>query len=146
MKGLSPEAWHRVGHIASALTALVAIATLAYTARTTHQTARIQALSVATSLLQDYMRLALDHPDLANRRDALPVDPNYEWLAAQAFVVAEGIHRLTRGDAAWDSTVSGIIQYHRTFVRDGKFDCPDWDPQFVEFVAARLGRIFKCMR
>ena len=146
MKGLSSEWWHRAGPIASMITAAVAIVALWDTARVTRQTARMQSLSVATSLLQDYMRLAIEHPELANRRDALPVDPNYEWLAAQAFVVAEGTHRLTRGDAAWDSTVSGIIHYHKTFVRDGKFDCPDWDPQFAEFVEASLGPIFKCMR
>jgi len=146
MKPLSPEVWSRVGHIASVVTALVAIAALWDTARLTREAARTESLAVATSFLQDYMRLALEYPDLANRSDALPVDPKYEWLAAHAFVAAEGIYRMTSGRPAWDSAVSAIVQYHHTYVRDGKFACADYEPAFSSFVEARLERDFKCMR
>jgi hypothetical protein len=146
MKKLSPEFWPRLGHAASILTALVAILALWDTARTTREGSRTESLAIATSMLQDYMRLALEHPDLANRSDALPVDAKYEWLAAHAFVAAEGIYRLTAGRPAWDSAVSAIVQYHRTYVRDGKFACADYEPEFTLFVEARLQPSFKCMR
>src|SRR5205814_8446077 len=53
------------------------------------QSANDQRRAAATSLLQDYMRLAIEHPDLAKERDSVVSDDRYEWFAAHAYFSAD---------------------------------------------------------
>lgn len=146
MKYLDADTLQRLAHTATVFAVLISIGAAWDTARINSRAADAQAQAAAVTVLQDYMRLSIEHPDLANRSDALPVDPRYEWFAAYAYVSAETIYRLMRGRPEWEMTVAGMIEYHRRFVEDGKFACADFDRAFGDFVASRLPGTFKCMR
>lgn len=132
--------------LAAFIAAGSAVFTVWNTTRLSYIVAERQAEATAVTVLQDYVKLSIANPDLANRSDLLPVDPRYEWFAAHAFITAEAIFRLMGGNIVWDGTVSGIVQYHQRFVADGKFSCPSFDRAFAEFVENRLSPGFKCMR
>jgi hypothetical protein len=136
--------WERLAHGAAMIAAAVAIAAFWDGARMNRRSANAQTQSLAVSVLQDYMKLAIEHPALADRPDSLPVDDQYHWFASHAYFSAETIHKLTRGEAPWDSTVAAIVRYHHSFVRDSLFPCEDFDPGFVFLVKAELRDEFKC--
>lgn len=134
----------RAAHLAAVLTAVVAIFALWDTARMTRLSTESQTRAAAVSVLQDYMRLAIEHPDLANRADNSPVDNRYEWFAAHAYFTAETIYGLMHGHPEWDSTVASIVRDHHAFVRDGGFPCVDYSEAFQQFVKHQLKDEYKC--
>ena len=146
MKNPFPRSLLGWAQVATITAALAAVGGVVNAARINARTASLQAEITAVELLHGYMRLSLEHPDLANRAEDLPAEPRYEWFAAHAYVTAEAIYRLMRGNPAWDSTVAGIVQYHKRFVLDGKFACPDFDSAFATLVSANVGGGFRCMR
>jgi hypothetical protein len=128
----------------TSLAALLAILGFWQGSRNNERSAAAQTHAAAVGVLQDYMKLAIEHPDLANRADAAPVDDRYEWLAAHAYFSAETIYNLTHGEAEWDSTVASIVRLHHGLVRDSKFPCGDYSPRFDSLVKAELKAEFRC--
>ena len=122
----------------------VAAAAFFDTARTNRQTTYAQTESLAVGLFDDYVKLAIEHPKLADRSDTLKTTGTYEWVATQAYVNAETIYKLKHGVAEWDSTVASMVRYHHALVRDGLFSCADYDSGFVVFVHGQLKEDFHC--
>lgn len=149
----SPDWWQRTVTIATVCIALftvvaVLVALRAYedSAEMNRHSAEAQSHALAIGILQDYMKLAIEHPELANRPDKQPVDDRYEWLAAHAYSSAEAIYNLTRGEAPWDSTVAGIVGLHHRLVREGRYTCHDYSPAFDSLVRRVLKDEYKCVQ
>lgn len=136
--------WEQAAHIATIIAVVVAAVAYYDGAISNRRSADAQREVVAISVLQDYMKLAIDHRDVADRPHNLPANDEYEWFAAYAYFSAESIHNLTHGRPTWDSTVASIVRYYRPFVRDGHFPCKDYSPRFVAVVKRELSEVFKC--
>jgi hypothetical protein len=129
---------------ATVLAVAVAAAAFFDTARTNRQTTYAQTEALAIGLFDDYVKLAIEHPQLADRPDTLKAGGTYEWVATQAYVNAETIYKFRHGVPEWDSTVASMVRYHHALVRDGLFSCADYDQDFVEFVRTQLNTDFRC--
>ena len=138
------EGWEKGAHAATVGALIIAAAGFCIGARSNAANSHAQTEALAVNVLQDYMRLGIEHPDLSDRPDSLPVDDHYEWLAAHAYFSAETIYDLTRGEAPWDSTVAAIVRYHHALVRDGRYACHDFHPAFDSVVKRELGKEYRC--
>ena len=125
---------------------LVIFAFLAYrdAAETNRKASAAQAHAVAVSILQDYMRLAVEHPELASKYEKHPTADRQLWFASHAYSSAEAIYNLTHGEAPWDSTVAGIIDTHALLVTSGEYYCHDYSPGFDSFVHHVLQTRYHC--
>ena len=108
------------------------------------RTTAAQAHAFAVSILQDYMRLAVEHPELASKYEKHPTTDRRLWFASHAYSSAEAIYNLTRGEAPWDSTVAGMIDTHALLVTSGAYYCHDYSPGFDSFVHHVLQTRYHC--
>jgi hypothetical protein len=147
MSEVLPEA-HRdrtlqhFAHYATIAAAFVAVAAFVVGAWFTWQAAKGQAEAAAVAVLQDYFKLAIDHPDLADWPEEKPVDDRYEWFASHAYFTAETIF-IHADETEWRNTARSIVRLHHAYVRDGRFSCEDFNPDFVDFVRAEVPD-FRC--
>jgi hypothetical protein len=139
------QSWEKAAHIATVAALLIAGAGFWLGSKNNADTVHAQTEALAVNVLQDYMRVAIEHPDLSDRPDSLPVDDHYEWLASHAYFSAETINELTRGEAPWDSTVAAIVRYHHALVRDGRYACHDFHASFDSIVKRELGKEYRCV-
>jgi len=144
--------WEKTMTIATASIALltlfaVLVAVHAYedAAEMNRHTAEAQSHALAVGILQDYMKLAIEHPELASRYEKHPSADRRVWFASHAYSSAEAIYNLTRGEAPWDSTVAGIVDQHDNLVRGGQYFCHDYSPAFDSLVRRVLKSDYKCV-
>ena len=137
--------WDIVIAIATVLIALftaraVVISGEAYrdSAEMNRRTTEAQSHAAAVGILQDYMKLAIEHPELASAFERHPTADRQEWFSSHAYSSAEAIYNLTRGDAPWDSTVAGIIDQHSSLVTNRHYYCHDYSPAFDSLVSRVL--------
>lgn len=105
-----------------------------------------QSHAVAVGILQDYMKLAIDHPELASRYEKHPGEAKREWFASHAYSSAEAIYNLTHGEAPWDSTVAGIVDQHDRLVKMHQYYCHDYTPAFDTLVRRVLNEDYYCAK
>ena len=98
--------------------------------------AQVQVMALAN--LQSYLALAVEHPDLASREDAQPVDARYGWFAAYALNTAQTLRASVGHQADWQRGIDAIIRQHRPYLRSGAFVCADYNPEFVSYLRTRV--------
>ena len=99
--------------------------------------------AASLSMLQEYLKLAVQHPDLASRLPDQPVDARYEWFATHALFTAETIWSLVGDDSRWQRAVDSILRQHHGYLVQGAFACGDYSPEFVTYVRTRVPEL-KC--
>ena len=99
--------------------------------------------AASLTMLQEYLKLSVEHPDLASRLPDQPVDARYQWFATHALFTAETIWNLVGDDSRWQQAVDSILRQHRGYLVQGSFACGDYSPDFVEYVHTRVKEL-KC--
>ncbi len=94
-------------------------------------------------MLQEYLKLAVEHPDLASRRPDQPADARYEWFATHALFTAETLSGLFGEDPRWERAIDSILREHRSYLVQGAFACGDYSPSFVKYIQSRIPEL-KC--
>lgn len=135
-----------VGNFATLAAVILATVAFCFGTQSNEKSARAQTQALATGMLQDYLKVAIDHPSLAEGSNTTPIADDYGWLASHAYFSAEAIYNLTRGEPAWDSTVTAIIRYHHGLVRDTLYACADYSPAFDSLVKRQLPQEYVCLR
>ena len=69
---------------------------------TYQRSAAHQRQAASLGILQDYLKMAVEHPDLASRDPGQPVDAEYEWFATHALFTAETLSVLVGDDSAME--------------------------------------------
>jgi hypothetical protein len=140
-------------HIATVIIALCTVGALLVAIWSYHDTAEMnrhtsaaQAHALAVGVLQDYLKVAIDHPELTSRYEKHPAADRREWFDSHAYSSAEAIYNLTRGEAPWDSTVAGIIDQHDKLVKDRQYFCHDYSPGFDSLVHRVVGSAYYCAK
>ena len=101
--------------------------------------------AAALGMLQEHLKLAVEHPDLASRGPDQPVDARYEWFATHALFTAETLWGLVGSDARWERAIDSILGQHRAYLGQGSFACADYTPGFVTHIQNRIPEL-KCAR
>ncbi len=135
----------RQAHFATILGALVTAGSMVFGLLTYQRSAADHRQAAALGMLQDYLKLAVEHPDLASRGRDQPVDARYRWFATHALFTAETIWDQVGEDARWERAIDSILRQHADYLTQGNFPCGDYTPGFVKYVTSRV-RDLKCAR
>jgi hypothetical protein len=140
---LSQARRQRQAHFATVLMALVTAGSMVFGVLTYQRSAREQRQAASLAMLQEYLKLAVEHPDLASRQPDQPVDARYEWFATHALFTAETLSGLVGDDPRWQRAIDSILRQHRGYLIQGVFHCGDYTPDFVKYVQDRIPEV-KC--
>jgi hypothetical protein len=134
---LSETRRQRQAHIATILGALVTAGSMVFGVLTYQRSAVEHRQAAALSMLQEYLKLAVEHPDLASPGPDQPVDARYEWFATQALFTAETLWGLVGEDPRWQRAIDSILREHQHYLVQGAFPCGDYTPAFVTYIQSR---------
>ena len=135
---LSETKRQRQAHFATILGALVTAGSMVFGVLTFQRSAAEHRQAASLGMLQEYLKLAVEHPDLASRVPDQPVDARYEWFATHALFTAETIWNLVGDDSRWQRAVDSILRQHRGYLVQGGFACGDYTPDFVTYIRIRV--------
>ena len=140
---LSETRRQRQAHLATVIGALVTAVSMVFAVVTYQRSAAEHREAAALGMLQDYLKLAVDHPDLASREPGQPSDARYERFATNAVFTAETLWVLVGHDQRWQRAIDAILREHRGYVVQGVFACKDFTPEFVNYIRVRVPEL-KC--
>ena len=89
-------------------------------------------------ILHDYLKVAVEHPDLASRRPDQPIDAEYVWFVTNAIFTAETLWTLVGDDPRWTSSISSILRQHIHYLDSGVFVCNEFSNEFVTYTKTRV--------
>ena len=122
---------------ASVVVAAAAVVSLAVGIWDYNRNAQAQVQLTALSILQNYLNLAVQHPDLASRDAGDPVDARYAWFAAHALNTAQTLRGLVGHQEDWQRAIDAIVRQQQPYLRSGLFECRDFSPGFVTYLRAK---------
>lgn len=128
----------RQAHYATILGALVTAGSMVFGVLTYQRSATHQRQAASLGILQEYLKMAVEHPDLASRAAGQPLDARYEWFATNALFTAETLWGLVGDDPRWTSAITSILRQHRHYLEEGAFVCDDFSREFVTYVRSRM--------
>jgi hypothetical protein len=135
--------WQRQAHLATILGAIVTAGSMVFGVLTYQRSAAEQRQVSALGVLQEYLKLTVEHPDLASRSDDQPVNARYGWFATHALFTAETLWGLVGNDPRWERAIVSILRQHRGYLEQGVFTCGDYSPEFVKYIRTRVPAL-KC--
>ena len=130
---------------ATILGALVTAGSMVFGVLTFRRSAEEQRQSMALGVLQDYLKVSVEHPDLASFDGHGPVDVRHAWFAVNGLFTAQAIWTLVGDDPRWKRIVNAIIRDHTVFLQRGNLPCDEYDPAYIEYVRASVPAL-KCAR
>ena len=142
---LSDTRRQRQAHIATIFGAIVTAGSMFFGVLTYQRSAAEHRQGAALVMLQDYLKLAIAHPDLASRGPEQAPDTRYSWFATHALFTAETLWDLVGDDARWERAIASIVRQHQVFLVQGGFACGDYSPGFVEHIRSKVPDL-KCAR
>ena len=135
---LSETRRQRQAHFATILGALVTAGSMVFGLLTYQRSATENRQAGALGMLQEHLKLAVEHPDLASRGADVPADTRYEWFVAHALFTAETLWLLVGDDPRWQRTVDALLRQHESYLKQGLLPCGDYSPEFVSYMQGRL--------
>ena len=105
---ISESKRQRAAHFATILGAVVTASSMVFGVLTYQRSAAENRQASSLSMLQEYLKLAVEHPDLASRRPDQSVDARYDWFATHALFTAETIWTLVGDDLRWQRAIDSI--------------------------------------
>ncbi|WAL64448.1 hypothetical protein ORV05_26250 [Amycolatopsis cynarae] len=127
-----------VTQFAFLILALATVASVVFAVYTYRRNGQAQLQLSALGLLQHYLDLAVEHPDLASPGDDRPVDARYAWFAVHALNTAQTLWLLAGQEPDWQRAINAIIRQHRPFLLSGAFAGDDFNPAFVAFLRRQI--------
>ncbi len=127
----------------SILGALVTAASVIFGVLTYRRGTHDQRQAAAVGILQEYLKLSVEHPDLASRVSDQPVDASYNWFATHALFTAETLWRLVGRDERWENTIDFVLAQHRGYLQQGVLSCDVYQPEFLQYMKDRFPEL-KC--
>ena len=128
---------------AAILGALVTAGSMVFGVLTFRRTSEEQRQSMALGVLQDYLKLSVEHPELASFEEGERVDIKHAWFAANALFTAQTLWKLQGDDPRWERIIKAIIRDHAIFLRHGNFACDEYEPEFINYIKTNVPAL-KC--
>ena len=97
---ISDSKRQRQAHFATILGALVTAGSMVFGVLTYQRSATENRQAASLGMLQEYLKLSVEHPDLASRAPDQPADTRYTWFATHALFTAETLWNLVGDDPA----------------------------------------------
>ena len=135
----------RQAHYATILGAAVTAGSMLFGVLTYQRSAANQRQAASLGILQDYLKMAVEHPNLASRDPGQAVDAEYEWFATHALFTAETLSVLVGDDPRWKSSIAFIVRQHHGYLDQGHFICGNFSSEFVTYVKTQV-KDLKCAR
>ena len=124
----------RLTKYAAIFGALVTAGSMVFGVLTFRRTAEEQRQSMALGVLQDYLKLSVEHPDLASLEGRETVDLRHAWFSVNALFTAQTLWRLEGHDPRWERIIKAIVRDHASFLTRGSLACDEYEPDFIEYI------------
>jgi hypothetical protein len=160
--GRASEAVRRLeakSYAATIVAAAVAIVVFAWGLFTFILQTNAQNETAAVAAFQKHTELSLENPEIAGDypprlrevryEELYEEEKEYLWYGSHAYLTAETVYNLTKGDEAWDATVARLVRDHEAFfyyelyVTKGGV-CQEFDRGFIAFVEEQLNESGLC--
>jgi hypothetical protein len=128
------EKLNRLAQWAPIMGAIVTAASMIFGVLTYRRGVHEQRQAMAVGILQEYLKLSVEHPELASRVRDQPMDATYNWFATHALFTAETLWSLVGEDRKWERTIEYILRQHRDYLEQGTLSCDAYQPRFVEYM------------
>jgi len=135
---MTNDALHRLWQSATIMGAFVTAASVIFGVITYRRGVHEQRQAAAVGMVQQYLELSLEHPDLASRSPGQPVDARYNWFATHATFTAETLWSLVGDDPKWQGTIEFLLRQHQGYLQQGVMACAAFQPEFIEFARERF--------
>jgi len=133
----------RLAQIATILGAVVTAASVVFGVLTFRRTANEQRQSMALGLLQEYLKLSVEHPDLASLESGEPLDIRHAWFATNAIFTSQAVWKMVGSDPRWERIIRAMVRDHENYLQRGALACEEYDPEFIKYVAKNVPAL-KC--
>ena len=140
---MNQEKLQRLLQWSSIVGTVITAASVIFGVMTYRRGAHDQRQVAAVGILQEYLKLSIEHPDLASRVSDQPVDASYSWFATHALFTAETLWRLVGRDKQWDNTIDFVLAAHRGYLQQGVLSCDVFQPEFLQYMKERFPEL-KC--
>lgn len=115
-----------VSTIASALTVIAAIGALWFANSQIQASQQIQREASARDAFKEYLKLAMEHSDLADglsseRSVSKEKRADYAWFISYFLFSAEQIYLAYPGDKDWEKALADQFCYHRTYLMGDEY-------------------------
>lgn len=115
----------RFAHFSEIATAIIAILALIIAAWQIQASASIQREASAREAFKEYLKIAIDKPELADARlsasDAPDARSRYAWFVTYFLYSAEQIYDIYPDDPAWRNSLAEEICYHQAYLSGTEF-------------------------
>ena len=128
---------------AAILGALITAGSMVFGVLTFRRTSEEQRQSMALGVLQDYLKLSVEHPDLASFEEGERVDIRHAWFAANALFTAQTLWKLQGDDPRWERIIKAIIRDYASYLERGKLACDEYEPEFISYIKSNIPAL-KC--
>jgi hypothetical protein len=135
---LSEARRQRQAHFATILGAVVTAGSMLFGLLTYQRSAADQRQTAALGVVQEYLKLAIAHPELASPSPGQAVAARYTWFATHALFTAETLWGLVGDDSRWLRTIGSIMRQHRAYLMQGVMNCGDFRADFVDYVKSQI--------
>ena len=140
---MTDEKLKRLTQLAAVLGGIVTAASMIFGVMTYRRGVHEQRQVLAVGILQEYLKLSVDRPELASRTPDQPVDAKYIWFATHALFTAETLWTLVGRDEKWENTIEFVLRNHRDYLRQGAVGCEAYQTGFVEYLKGQFPE-FRC--
>ena len=128
----------RLTKYAAIFGALVTAGSMVFGVLTFRRTANEQRQSMALGVLQDYLKLSVEHPDLASLEGRETVDTRHAWFSVNALFTAQTLWRLEGHDPRWERIIKAIVRDHAHFLQRGQLACDEYEPDFIKYIGENV--------
>ncbi|WP_316219322.1 hypothetical protein [Bradyrhizobium sp. SZCCHNR2026] len=124
----------KLGGIATALTACVALCALIFARKQIQEAKNSQREATAKDIYRDYLKLAFEHPQFANpaifvgeakgnwkRTGEWIQDEKYRWFVAFMLNSYDEICSIAQGDKIWHEVILIDFKYHKDYLKSREF-------------------------
>ena len=119
----------RLVNLATVAGAAITAASMIFGVMTYRRGVEVQHEAAAIGILQEFLKLSIEHPQLASGAAEQAEDPQYAWFATHALFTAETLWSLKGRDRQWESTILFVLRPHRHYLERGALPCDAYKPR-----------------
>ena len=103
----------RLVNLATIAGAAITAASMIFGVLTYRRGVHVQHEAAAVGILQEFLKLSIEHPQLASGKGSQPDDPQYVWFTTHVLFTSETLWSLMGQDRQWENTIAFIVRPHQ---------------------------------
>ena len=135
---MTPTGLDRLAQVATVLGALLTAGSVIVGLVTYRRSVTEQRQAAALGILHEYLKLSVEHPELASRERGQAIDASYDAFVTHALATAETAWALVGDDRRWDRSIGAVVLPHREYLTQGVLHCENYQTEFLQYLRERV--------